>query len=58
MNDISNYVARALWDSDIPERAREHVRFRASSVLLLFMVAEAGFIFAFWNEPNTLFALT
>jgi hypothetical protein len=47
MNDISNYVARALWDSDIPERAREHVRFRASSVLLLFMVAEAGFIFAF-----------
>jgi len=56
LNDLSNYVAAALWNSKIPERAREHVRFRASAVLLLFMVAEVGLIFSFWHESNTFFS--
>lgn len=56
LDDLSNHVAAVLWNSDIPERAREHVRFRTSAVLLLFMVAEVSLIFALWHESNTFFS--
>ena len=56
LDDLGRYVARSASDSDISSRAREHVRFRASSVLLLYTVAEVGLIFACWHAPCSLFA--
>jgi hypothetical protein len=37
---LATYVSDALWNSKVPERARQHVSFRASSVLLIYLLAE------------------
>lgn len=55
LDDLGTYVARALSAATIPERARQHVAFRASSVLLIYTVAEVGVLFALWHEPATFF---
>ena len=40
IEDLGNYVATALSKKDLPEIARSHVHLRASSVLLIYTVAE------------------
>jgi hypothetical protein len=55
-DDLGKYVAESLCTSEIPSRARQHVAFRASSILLLYTVAEIGALGAGWHEPGTLFA--
>jgi len=56
LDDLGKYVADSQCISRIPEQARQHIVFRASSVLLLYMAAEIGFFFSLWNEPCSLFA--
>ena len=56
LDDLGAYVAKSLSAATIPERARQHVAFRASSVLLLYIIAEVGALFAIWHEPNTFFS--
>jgi hypothetical protein len=55
-DDLGRYVKDSVCMSAIPQRARQHIAFRASSILLLYTIAEIGIIFSFWNEPDTLFA--
>jgi hypothetical protein len=54
-DEPGTYVARSLCDAAIPPLARQHVAFRASSVLLLYTVAELGFLAYASHEPNTFF---
>jgi hypothetical protein len=54
--DLGKYVADSQCISAIPEQARQHIVFRASSVLLLYIAAEIGVLFSLWNEPGSLFA--
>jgi hypothetical protein len=56
LDDLGTYVAKSLSASGISERARQHVAFRASSVLLLYTIAEVGILFTVWHEPATFFA--
>jgi hypothetical protein len=53
---LGAYVADSVCTAGIPDRARRHVTFRASSALLLYIVGETGRVFSVWHEPNTLFA--
>ena len=55
-DDLGKYVADSLCVSEIPERARQHVAFRAGSVLFLYTIAEIGILFSLWHEPRTFFA--
>lgn len=55
-SDLGKYVAKSLCATTIPLYARQHVAFRASSILLLYTVAGVGLLFSWWNETNTLFA--
>ena len=54
-NELAVYVTAALSEK-VPRHARQHVIFRSSSVLLLYTVAEVGFLFSCWHDPCTLFA--
>ena len=54
--DLGTYVAKSMCTDSISSRGRQHVAFRASSVLLLYTVAEVGAVAAFWNERTMLFA--
>jgi hypothetical protein len=53
--DVGKYAAESLCIETIPSRARQHVAFRASSVLLLYIVAEIAFVAWYSHEPATLF---
>ena len=53
--DLGKYVADSLCTPTIPSNARQHVSFRASSVLLLYIVAEIGLLARVSHEANTLF---
>jgi hypothetical protein len=55
LDDVGKYAADSLCKPGIPRRARQHVAFRASSILLLYTVAEIGFLVAIWHDPGTLF---
>jgi hypothetical protein len=54
-DDLGKYVAHSLCNSTVPPSVRQHVAFRASSVLLLYIVAEIGLLATFSHEPKTLF---
>ncbi len=54
--DLGKYVAEAVCAQNIPKEARQHIAFRASSVLLLYIVAEMSAIFYFWHESSSWFA--
>src|SRR6266550_8737091 len=43
-HDLGHYVTKAL-KADMPAIVRQHIAFRASSVLLLYTVAEASLLF-------------
>jgi hypothetical protein len=55
-HDLGQYVARSVSTPGISKAAQQHVKFRASSVLLLYIVGETGFVFWRWHEQNTIFA--
>lgn len=55
-NDLSVYVADSQCVAEIGRLARQHVKFRASSVLLLYIIGEIGFVFLIWHQPGTFFA--
>jgi len=55
-DDLGKYVAKSQCILEIPPQARQHVAFRASSVLLLYIAAEIGLLFSLWNEAGSLFA--
>ncbi len=55
LEDLAVYVAKSMGVSTVQERARQHVAFRASAVLLLYTMAEVGLIFAVWHEPCSFF---
>jgi hypothetical protein len=42
--------------ADIPDHARQHITFRASSVLLLYIIAEVGVLFAVCHDSDSWFA--
>src|SRR3990172_11121592 len=52
-DDLALYVREALMDPDVPLRARQHVAFRASSVLLIYTIAELLLIAGIWSEPSS-----
>ncbi len=54
-DDLGKYAADSLCTPTIPSHARQHVNFRASSVLLLYTVAEIGGLAWFSHESDTLF---
>jgi hypothetical protein len=56
LEDLGRYVADSQCSSEIPQRARQHVVFRASSVLLLYIVGEMGIVFSWWSESDSLLA--
>ncbi len=52
-DDLAIYVREALIEIDVPARARWHVAFRASSVLLIYTIAELFLFAAISSEPQT-----
>lgn len=56
LNDLAEYVREALVDAEIPVRGRQHIAFRASSVLLLYTIAELSLLCGIRSEPNALAA--
>ena len=55
VDDLALWVEEAL-SLDVPLRARQHVSFRASSVLLIYTMAELMVLAAVWSEADTLTA--
>jgi hypothetical protein len=51
----AKHAAKSLRDSRITKRERQHVAFRASSVLLLYTIAEIGWLFWWKHDANTFF---
>ncbi|MBZ5593947.1 MAG: hypothetical protein LAP39_17035 [Acidobacteriia bacterium] len=52
LDDLTDYVQEALVAKDVPSRARQHVAFRASAVLLIYTMSELSLLAAFWREPT------
>jgi hypothetical protein len=52
-DDLALYVREALVDTEVPARARQHIAFRASSVLLIYTIAELLLLAAIWSEPGS-----
>lgn len=52
LDDIGTYGAESLLSSNRPGPAGEHIALRASSVLLLYTIAEVGFLFFLWHDQN------
>jgi len=47
---LAKYVREPLLSQNVPERARQHVAFRASSVLLTYTLSELSLLAAVWSE--------
>ncbi len=52
LDHLSKYVRESLV-REVPTRARQHVVFRASSVLLIYTIAELAILAGFWSESGT-----
>jgi hypothetical protein len=52
-DDLAKYVREAV-SVDVPQRARQHIAFRASSVLLIYTLSELSFLAAFWSETSAI----
>jgi len=57
VDDLGRYARKSLHTPTRDEyaRAREHVAFRASTVLLILTVGELSVLFAFLHSPNSVF---
>ena len=53
-DDLAIYVRQALIEADVPDRARRHVEFRASSILLMYTIVEISLIAAFCSDSDSL----
>jgi hypothetical protein len=54
-SDLAHYVRRSLF-AKIPGLARQHIIFRSSSVLLLYVAAEVLLVCRWCHESDTIFA--
>jgi len=54
LDHLAKYVREVLLNRNVPERARQHVAFRASSVLLIYTLSELSLLAALWSEGGTL----
>jgi hypothetical protein len=52
LDDIGKYAAKSLQSSNRSLIAAEHIAVRGASVLLLYTIAEVGFLFILWHDPN------
>ena len=52
LHDIGEYAAKSLLTSNRSGIVGEHIALRASSVLLLYTIAEVGFLFFLWHDQN------
>jgi hypothetical protein len=55
LNDLGQYTYRSLHSADSSFRARQHVAFRASTVLLAWTLGELLVVFAFCHASDSLF---
>lgn len=53
---LAMWVREAVTTADVPGLARQHVEFRASSVLLIYTLSELSLLAAWWSEPGTITA--
>ena len=56
LTTVADHVTKSVTATRTPDRARTHVAFRASSVFLLYTVAEVGLLFSVKPEADTVFA--
>ena len=54
VDEVVLYVREALAENDTPDRARQHVSFRASVVLLIYTVWELTLLASIWHEKATI----
>ncbi|MBI2840734.1 MAG: hypothetical protein HYX75_20645 [Acidobacteria bacterium] len=54
---VAGHVTMSVMTRRMPDLARTHVAFRASSVFLLYTIAEVGLLFSLWPESGTVFAM-
>jgi len=52
LNDIGKYTAKSLKTINRSGIAGEHIALRRASVLLLYTIAEVGFLFILWHDQN------
>jgi hypothetical protein len=50
LDHLAKYTREAVIESKAPKLARQHVSFRAASVLLIYTISELLFVSAFWSE--------
>lgn len=53
LDDLGRYTYQSLHTPDASARARRHVAFRASTVLLVLTVGELAVLFGFWHESDS-----
>jgi len=56
LDTLGQYTAASLHKPTDAARAREHVAFRASTVLLLLTLGEAAVLFGIWHAPESVLA--
>lgn len=54
LDDLGRYTYKSLHSSDASVRAQEHVKFRASTVLLIFTLGEAAMLFAPFHSSTSI----
>ena len=54
IEELANYTLDSFYNKCIPIKARQHVEFRASSVLLIYIISELLLFMAIWSEPHTI----
>jgi hypothetical protein len=52
LNDIGKYTAKSLKTINRSGIAGEHIALRSASVLLLYTIAEVGFLYILWHDQN------
>ena len=55
VDDLGKYTYKSLHTPERSARARQHVAFRASTVLLVLTLGEVAIVFGKWHAANTVF---
>ena len=55
LNDLGRYTYRSLHVADASAKAQEHVRFRASTLLLILTLGEVAILATFFHSSNSVF---
>ncbi|MGB2590953.1 MAG: hypothetical protein WAJ96_09910 [Candidatus Acidiferrum sp.] len=56
IDDLGKYVSKSLHIPETSDRARQHVEFRASTVLLLLTLGEASIVFGRFHGCDSIFS--